>query len=418
MVNMTKIAKNQKMPRPGSDENDDTPPAEDAETAKDTSLFKPRPEGDDYIEPLDVEDLGDFGEDPQPPSSIADQGAEKAIKPHRWTMLLPDEFEDDDLDRESRALSLVAMGKPRTVQLAFGPVTYMRLTDAIEKRANAGDGARDDDGYHRKQQAALRLDADSPAKLIGPHTEHAVDEVISATYARAPAFAPVLQAIRDSAHLSLKRGANFFHFRPLLIVSAPGMVKTTLVRLLAEAAGLPIIRLDGSTMTTTVDLIGADAVFRSARPSVILQGLIEHMIGNPIVTFDEVDKFSDMSHGASDSPAEGLLPFIEPSTAGRVREHFAQFDLDLRFLNWILLANDIDKVPKTVRDRCKVIQIPPLTPNDLASVAEAEVRRRRLEPELVGQLSRACARGQIKSLRKLNKALDAAEATLRRPRLH
>jgi len=71
-----------------------------------------------------------------------------------------------------------------------------------------------------------------------------------------------------------------------------------------------------------------------------------------------------------------------------------------------------------VRDRSKIIQIPPLAPKDLATVAEAEVRRRHLEPELIAALTRACARGQIKSLRKLHKALDAAEATLRRPRLH
>ncbi|WP_235936086.1 AAA family ATPase [Devosia aurantiaca] len=186
----------------------------------------------------------------------------------------------------------------------------------------------------------------------------------------------------------------------------------------AEATGLPIIHLDGSTMMTTVDLTGGDAVFRSSRPSAIVQGLIQHGVGNPIVAFDEFDKLADVSRGARENPAESLLPFLEPITAGRVREHFLQIDLDLRFLNWILLANDLDKVPKTVRDRCKVIQIPALTPKDLAAVAEAQVRRRHLEPELIALLTRACARGQIKSLRKLSKALDAAEATLRRPTLH
>ncbi|WP_108395844.1 AAA family ATPase [Devosia submarina] len=130
------------------------------------------------------------------------------------------------------------------------------------------------------------------------------------------------------------RGANYLHFRPLLIVSPPGMGKTTVVRMVGEAAGLPVIRLDGSTMMTTVALTGGDAVFRSSPPSTIVQGLIQHGVGNPIMAFDEIDKLADMSHGARENPAEALLPYLEPATAGRVREHFLQIDLDLRFLNW------------------------------------------------------------------------------------
>ena len=76
----------------------------------------------------------------------------------------------------------------------------------------------------------MRLEADAPVKLVGPKTEHAIDEVVSTLYIRAPAFAPVLQALRDSSHLALARGANYFHFRPILVVSAPGLGKSTIVR--------------------------------------------------------------------------------------------------------------------------------------------------------------------------------------------
>jgi hypothetical protein len=328
MVNMTKIAKNQKI-LPASDKERDDAPGDGADIApKPVSMFKPRPHGDDDFDPLDLANaLTDYEQEELHPSALADQGNDESI--NAWQWFHPDGLSIEDVDRQDRAISAVQIGKPRTVFLPAGPVTYLRLTDPVTKDTISVGG----DGTEHQHRARLKLEADTPVKLIGPHTEHAIDEVISALFVRAPAFGTFLQALRDSSHLALMRGANYFHFRPLLVVSPPGLGKSTIVRLVAEATGLPIIHLDGSTMMTTVDLTGGDSVFRSSRPSAILQGLIHHGVGNPIVAFDEFDKLADVSRGARENPAESLLPFLEPITAGRVREHFLQIDLDLRFLN-------------------------------------------------------------------------------------
>lgn len=416
-VKMTKTAKNKEMPllddetkADGLDETADNGP----EGTSKRSLFKPRPGDDDY-DPLDLaNDPEDMEQEELHPSALADQGDDDSSGPRYWYH--PDGLTIEDVDRQDRAIGLVEMGRPRSVQLSTGPFTVMRLTDPLTRNAMKEGAGGDFDEYQDKLR--LKFEADKPVTLEGPPTEHAIDEVASALYAGAPMFAAFLQAIRESASLSLAHGARYFHFRPTIIVSPPGMGKSTLAQNLAHATGLPLIYLDGSTMMTTVDLTGGDAVFRTSRPSALFTGIIQHGIGNPLVVFDEVDKISDVSRGGRENPAEALLPFLERQTAGRIREHFLQIDLDLRFLNWLLLANDLDKIPRTVRDRCKVIQIPPLMPRDLAAIAEAEVLRRHLEPELIIELTRACARGQIKSLRKLHKTLDAAEATLRRPRLH
>ncbi|WP_157959621.1 hypothetical protein [Devosia submarina] len=183
---MIKKLKDYKMYDRTPEDEDDLPPASDdgGEGApKETELFKPRPAGAEDCCPFDLaNEQDDWPDEHLHPSSLADQGDKDLINP--WFWYHPDGLTLEEVDRQNRAMETVEMGKPRTVLLSTGPVTYLRLTDRLTK-----DGIRDgsrSDGAEHQQRLQLKLEADTPLKLIGPPTEHAIDEVVSALYERAP----------------------------------------------------------------------------------------------------------------------------------------------------------------------------------------------------------------------------------------
>jgi hypothetical protein len=155
---MTKIAKNQKMLLAGEKEGDDARSDGSEAAPKPTSMFKPRPHGNEDFDPLDLANaLLDHEQGDLHPSALADQGDEESINPWRW--FHPDGLTLEDVDRQDRATSSVQMGRPRTVFLPTGPVTYLRLTDPLTKdgiSAGVGEGSE----YH--QRARLKLEADTP----------------------------------------------------------------------------------------------------------------------------------------------------------------------------------------------------------------------------------------------------------------
>lgn len=377
-------------------------------------IFKPRLPGEG--EPPDI-DLGDLEPEDDEGAGADESGdATPAGSKDAQERAAAARTAQVDYDRKDRAFTEVKFGKPRIAFLSDRALCVMRLSDAdlLEVARDLGPNRSTDD----RTKLRLLESLDEPLTLAGPSEPHAIDMAISATYDEFPQFSVALQTIRESAQLSLSRGAMWLSFRPVLIVSPPGLGKSSFASKLASSFALPLVMLDGSTITTSTPLLGGDAIYRSSRSSDIVQAFSTHGIGNLMVVFDEVDKTSDTSRGGRENPAEALLGFLEQRTAGRLHDHYLGIDLDLSRLNWILLANDLERVPRPVRDRCKVIQMAPLSAKQIAEIAAREIERRALSPDLLPAIVKGCVHGQIKSLRKLTKILDAAEAVMKRPRFH
>ncbi len=309
-------------------------------------------------------------------------------------------------------------GRPRSYRTRAGRKTIVRLATNPMDNANALDPL---EGAHRddyRAAARVRSRLSEVFYLDGPNTEHRIDLLAAQMLDLAPLMAPAIEAIRSSAQLSLRRGATWFQFKPLLVISDPGLGKTTAVSQLAKLTGLPMIYIDGSLQKTITAITSQDSVFRSSRPSAIMTELATSQVANSIVVLDEVDKLTDTSTNGSQVPTQSLLSLTQAHSAAAYHDTHLQLPVNLSFLNWVLLANDASRIAGPLLDRCTVVRLPRLTAADLKTVAIREVARRGLEPELLPILVRATRRGEIKSLRKLHKLLDAAQLARNRPLLN
>ena len=309
------------------------------------------------------------------------------------------------------------LGKPRLLQLKGWSHPFVRIVPPLndsDQRDRPGASDR------RNSSTVNRIvDRLSDVKsLDGPASIHAVDEMAAKLFAEAQNFAPAIEAIRNSAHVHIRRGAQWLQIKPIVIQSPPGAGKTTFVNKLAAAAGLQLVYLDCSAMSTISPIVSQDSSWGNSRHSEIIEGLRQSSSANLIVCLDELDKLRDYGRHSNPEPSEAVVGLLEKRSAAAHVDSFLQLQVDVSFINWIILVNDLDRLSKQLLDRCQVIRLPPPSPADIGHIAAQEIERRGLEPELVEPIREAVRKGKITSLRKLHKLLDAAAAASSRPRLH
>jgi MoxR-like ATPase len=146
--------------------------------------------------------------------------------------------------------------------------------------------------------------------------------------------------------------------RPLLMVAPPGVGKTRRAEVIARAIGRPHYTIPGASISDALSVSGLRGLYGQAQPGMIISALIETQVMDPVVIIDEVDKMGSSNHG---SPANALLALLEPQQATAFRDGFIAMDLDVSRILFILTANDLDAVPRPLRDRCHVLRVNPYT---------------------------------------------------------
>jgi ATPase family associated with various cellular activities (AAA) len=215
-------------------------------------------------------------------------------------------------------------------------------------------------------------------------------------------------------------GRTAIKFRNTLLVGPAGCGKSRFARRLGEALGIHVGSYDGAGAGDAA-FGGTGRRWSSGEPCWPLHVIRSCGYANPLILVDEIDKAG--TSRTNGSLYSSILTLIERETASRFPDPYIQEPVDVSHVSYILTANDDTVLPPMLRDRCRILRMPPIRPEHVPAIARGIVadlvRERGLDARWVEQLDgdeieiagRMLGDGSIRRLRAVVERLLAARET-------
>ena len=140
---------------------------------------------------------------------------------------------------------------------------------------------------------------------------------------------------------------------PILLLGDPGIGKTLVARNYGRILDLPCSFLPAPAASMGRGLAGAPNVYVGAGAGAVVQAMIDHEIGNPVIVIDEVEKAED-APGRPGVFQNELLAALDESSR-RWCDNFLEVEVDASHIPYILTANEPESIPPPLLDRMEVV---------------------------------------------------------------
>lgn len=217
-------------------------------------------------------------------------------------------------------------------------------------------------------------------RLAAVSSEHHADELAAALHAEFPWMAPANEAVWNSMRNSVRRGDPGLRLPPMLLDGPPGIGKSAWARHLGGLLGTVSTAIEATNENASFGLVGSQRSWSNAAPGRMINTILMHQVGSPVIIVDEVEKAgrAHSTKGVGYGLAEGLLPLLEPVSARAWSCPYFEVKFDLSFIIWILTSNDCSLLPEPLLSRCPPIRLQALTQDDLVGFARRQAKRQGL----------------------------------------